>query len=252
MTNKPNVKRIKSLQLKKYRQQEQCFVVEGRKGVEALLRSDYEVLLVAATSGFMESTEKLLKSVNRELPEGLYEADAQDLVNMGSFQTNDSLLAVARMKEEKEPVTGMGPVLVLDEIRDPGNMGTMIRTADWFGIRQIVASPGCVDFYNPKVISATMGSFCNVNVCYRDLPEFLKNANCPVYGAFLNGAPLESVHFDPNAIIVIGNESAGISDTVASVIENRIKIAGKGQAESLNASVAAGILLYLASVAQPS
>ena len=227
-------------------------MVEGRKGVEALLRSDYEVLLVAATSGFMESTEKLLKSVNRELPEGLYEADAQDLVKMGSFQTNDSLLAVARMKEEKEPVTGMGPVLVLDEIRDPGNMGTMIRTADWFGIRQIVASPGCVDFYNPKVISATMGSFCNVNVCYRDLPEFLKNANCPVYGAFLNGAPLESVHFDPNAIIVIGNESAGISDTVASVIENRIKIAGKGQAESLNASVAAGILLYLASVAQPS
>lgn len=226
--------------------------MEGRKGVEALLHSDYEVELVAATVAYMESTSKLLKSLKKNLHEGLFEADEEDLSRMGSFQNNDAMLAVARMKKEADPITAKGLVLVLDEIRDPGNMGTMIRTADWFGITQIVASPGCVDFYNPKVISATMGSFCNVNFCCRELSGFLKNIKSPVYGAFLNGNPLESIHFDPNAVIVIGNESAGISDSVASVIQNRIKIEGKGHAESLNASVAAGILLYAASIAQSS
>ena len=216
------------------------------------MRSDFAVDLVAATPAYIKPIEHLLRAERRDLSEGLHQVSPEELARMGSFQTNDSVLAVARMRAEKSVSVGEGLIMVLDDIRDPGNMGTIIRTADWFGIRQIVASENSVDVYNPKVISATMGSFCTVQVAYLNLLQFFKSVNVPVYGAFLNGATLESVHFDPNAIIVIGNESAGISDTVASVIENRIKIAGKGQAESLNASVAAGILLYLASVAQPS
>lgn len=223
-------------------------MIEGYKSVEALLNSDYEVLLVAATAGYIKPVERLINSGKVKLQEGIHEVKAQDLVSMGSFQTNDSMLAVARMKTETPPIIGNGPVLVLDEIRDPGNMGTMIRTADWFGITQIVASPGCVDFYNPKVISATMGSFCNVKISYCDLSQFLTGIKEPVYGAFLNGKPIDSFEFDPNSVLVIGNESGGISDAVAAVIKNRVKIPGKGKAESLNASVAAGILLYAASI----
>lgn len=248
MTLKSKVKLIKSLQLKKYRLQEQSFVVEGWKSVESLLRSDFKVTLLASTRDYADAAEDLINQTSRTLDDGFYITDASELVKLGSIQTNDSVLAVAKMKPEQKPEVGGERILVLDDIRDPGNLGTIIRTADWFGIRQVIASENSVDFYNPKVIRSTMGSFCHVRVSYVNLPEFLSHQKVPVYGAFLDGEKIQDVKLEADALVVIGNESNGISVATASFINRRVSIEGFGNAESLNASVAAGIILYAASL----
>lgn len=248
MTLKSKVKLIKSLQLKKYRLQEQSFVVEGWKSVDALLRSDFKVSLLAVTREYAEAAEELLNRTGRSLDQGFYVTDASELEKSGTIQTNDSVLAVAKMRPESKPEVGRGRLVVLDDVRDPGNLGTIIRTADWFGIRQVVASESSVDFYNPKVIRSTMGSFCNVVVSYLSLPEFLSQQKLPVYGAFLDGERIQDVKMEDNALIVIGNESNGITKEIEPFISRRVSIQGFGNAESLNASVAAGIILYAATL----
>ncbi len=242
MTGKSRFKWIKSLQLKKYRLAEQCFLVQGWKGVEMLLTSRYEVVLVAATEPFIPRVEMMLRGSRAEV----MQVSPAELESLGSFQSNDAVLAVARMYMPAAPEPGSGPLLVLDDIRDPGNMGTIIRTADWFGIHQIAASATSVEFYNPKVISATMGSFCRVNVWYGDLEELLADSDAEIYGAFLGGTDIRETRFSRSPVIVIGNESSGISPQVAKLVDHRVTIPGYGGAESLNASVAAGIFLYSA------
>lgn len=203
------------------------------------MRSNFEVIHVLAAKGNPNISIRL--GVETEfVSEG-------DLATIGSFQTNDSVLAVARMKEPTPVTLGISPVLVLDDIRDPGNFGTIIRTADWFGFKEIVASNTSVDFYNPKVIAATMGSFCRVNVFYADLQSAFGSKDLPIFGSFLDGAPLSKVSFGKNPIVVVGNESTGISAEVERLIKTRVTIPGKGKADSLNAAVAAGILMYAAS-----
>jgi TrmH family RNA methyltransferase len=133
--------------------------------------------------------------------------------------------------------------LILDDIRDPGNLGTIIRTADWYGIRHIIASEDTADVYNPKVISATMGSFCRTSISYTSLPAYLEGIGRPVYGAFLEGEDIHKVKFQPEAMIVIGNESRGISPEVERLIRHRITIPRIGGAESLNAAIATAIFL---------
>ncbi|MBM3177133.1 MAG: RNA methyltransferase [Bacteroidetes bacterium] len=238
MIGRAKFKWIKSLQLKKYRQSEQCFLVQGRKSVEELLRSDFNVMHVLAAKGTV--LPDLQTRTEIEL------VSEKDLATIGSFQSNDSVLAVARMKEPGPVVLGKSPVLVLDDIRDPGNLGTIIRTADWFGFQNIIASHSTVDFYNPKVIAATMGSFCRVNIFYTDLALALASQELNIFGAFLNGKNLDEVNFGKNPIVVVGNESTGISAEVERLIKTRVTIPGKGQTESLNAAVAAGILMYAA------
>jgi len=242
MTGKSKFKWIKSLQVKKYRQAEQCFLVQGWKGTEALLNSRFEIILLAATTEFMPKVEAMAAGRRTDI----HQLSQTELESIGSFQSNDAVIAVARMKTQELPEPGRGPLLVLDEIRDPGNLGTIIRTADWFGVKNIAASATSVDFYNPKVISATMGSFCNVNVWYGDLAQLLDDQDCEVYGAFLGGTDIRECHFVKSPVIVIGNESAGISPAVAKLVNHRVTIPGYGGAESLNASVAAGIFLYSA------
>ncbi|MFM8346537.1 MAG: TrmH family RNA methyltransferase, partial [Bacteroidota bacterium] len=231
MTGKSTFKWIKSLQLKKYRLAEQCFMVQGWKGVEMLLTSRYEVVLVAATAPFIPRVEVMLKGRNADV----LQVSPTELEALGSFQSNDSVLAVARMNAPVMPVPGEGPLLVLDDIRDPGNMGTIIRTADWFGIRHIAASAESVEFYNPKVISATMGSFCRVNVWYGDLVDLLKDSDADIYGAFLGGTDIREMRFSRSPVLVIGNESSGISPAIAACVDHRVTIPGYGGAESLNA-----------------
>jgi RNA methyltransferase, TrmH family len=240
MISKARLKWVKSLQLKKYRQEEQCFLVQGRKGVQELLRSAFEVLLVA---GIDETINQLTVSQLKKVPER-FAVSSSELEAMGSFQSNDSIIAVARMNKDApaRPATD-GFTLVLDDIRDPGNLGTIIRTADWFGIKQIVASTHTAEFYNPKTISATMGSFCRVTVAYTSLTEFLTGCDVPVYGAFLSGRNIHHENFGKSGIVVIGNESSGISPAVEVMINNRISIPGSGGAESLNAAIATGIIL---------
>jgi len=154
------------------------------------------------------------------------------------------VLAVAKFRMPAPIQLGASPVLVLDDIRDPGNFGTLIRSADWFGFTHVLASENSVDFYNPKVISATMGSFCHVQVHYQDLVSTLKNYSGRIAGAFLDGVQPDSYDFGQNPVIVIGNESTGISADVSRIVTDRVTIPGFGQAESLNAAVAAGILMY--------
>jgi RNA methyltransferase, TrmH family len=239
MIPKSKIKLVKSLQVKKYRKQEQCFVVEGMKSVEELLKSDFEVIWVAGSISFINRQEKLIKRKGCEV----LEATEHQLEDMGNFQTNDAALAIARTKPNVLLKEKGNVQLILDNIRDPGNMGTIIRTADWYGIRQIIASEGTTDVYNPKVISATMGSFCRVNIYYTPLIPFIQQIKVPVFGTFLNGLHIHQVNFPSEAYIVIGNEAKGISPEVTELVTQRITIPKWGDAESLNAGVAAAVIL---------
>jgi RNA methyltransferase, TrmH family len=239
MISKAKVKHLKSLQVKKYRKQEQSFVVEGTKSVVELLNSDFEVLWLAATDDFLKQNEKALVDSRAEI----VQATDNELVISGSFQSNDGALAVARMKVNAETPIKDEFALILDDIRDPGNLGTIIRTADWYGITKIIASEETADFYNPKVLSATMGSFCRVAMYYTSLETYLSKTNLPVYGTFLGGADVHHQKFGSGGLIVIGNESNGISKPVEKLLTQKITIPRVGKAESLNAAIATGIVL---------
>ncbi len=239
MLSKTKLKYIKSLQLKKYRKGEQCFAVEGAKSVAELLLSDFQIAFLAATQSFIDQQASRLTQGGVEI----ISASEKELTDAGSLQTNNAAIAVVRMKPNKPPaLTKQGFTLVLDDIRDPGNLGTIIRTADWYGINQIIASPETADFYNPKTISATMGSFLRVTVFYTSLPEYLRAAPM-VYGTFLEGTTIHELNFEKGGFVVIGNESNGISPEVAGLVHRKIMIPRYGKAESLNAGIATAIVL---------
>lgn len=214
-------------------------MVEGAKSVQELLDSSFETVWVASTENFLQRHVQQLKAKKIEC----VQVSAAELAQLGSFQTNDAAIAVARMKENVLPEWRDEFGLVLDDLRDPGNLGTIIRTADWYGIRNIVASEETADFYNPKTISASMGSFSRVSVYYCDLTTYLAQTQLPVYGAFMNGSDVHQTHFDKSGLLVIGNESNGISEEVSRFVQHRITIPRIGGAESLNAGVATGIIL---------
>ncbi len=239
MVSKAKIKYLKSLQVKKYRKQEQSFVVEGAKSVKELLDSTFETVWVASTENFLQTHAQLLSSKKVEF----VQVTEAELAQLGLFQTNDAAIAVARMKENALPKWREEFGLVLDDLRDPGNLGTIIRTADWYGIKNIVASEETADFYNPKTISASMGSFCRVTIFYTNLNEFLAQNKLPVYGAFMNGSDVHQTDFGKSGLLVIGNESNGISEEVGKFVDHRITIPRIGGAESLNAGVATGIIL---------
>jgi TrmH family RNA methyltransferase len=225
-------KYINSLQQKKFRAQHGTFLVEGEKMVEELIQSNFEIEHVFVVKGVQvngceatEISEKEMKSIS-------------------ALSTPNNFLAVAKQKKQQVNLTETNLVLVLDNIKDPGNLGTIIRTADWFGINTIVCSNECVDVYNPKVVQATMGSIFRANVLYVNLVEFLQqNKSVPVYGALLEG---ENIYKKPiqnkKAFLLMGSESFGISKELTPFITNKIMIPKFGGAESLNVAVATGIL----------
>jgi TrmH family RNA methyltransferase len=239
MISKAKIKQIKALQVKKYRKQEQCFVVEGTKSVLELLKADFDVIWLAGTKSFLKQNDKLVRKVTE-----IVDADEGELGAAGSFLTNDGALAIARMKPNASfSLTGEEFTLVLDDIRDPGNLGTIIRTADWYGVNHIIASEETADFYNPKVLSATMGSFCRVQVYYTPLEAYLVAARKPIYGTFLEGTDVHELKFNGGGLIIIGNESNGISPSIERLVSQKITIPRFGKAESLNAAIATGIIL---------
>lgn len=240
MISKAKVKYIKSLQVKKYRLQEQSFVVEGAKSVIELLKSDFVTTWVAATEEFIMQNERLIMASRAEV----IATSTEQLTSLGSFQSNDAALAVARIKPNRFLTMEEGEIaLVLDAIRDPGNLGTIIRTADWYGVKSIIASEDSADFYNPKVLSASMGSFCRVSIQYVSLVDYLTAAHKPIYGTFLDGLDVHTLSFSAGGLIVMGNESNGISAEVERLVTQKITIPRQGKAESLNAGVATGIVL---------
>jgi TrmH family RNA methyltransferase len=240
MLSKAKIKFVKSLQIKKYRKQEQSFIVEGAKSVRELLRSDFEVITLLGTVEF-------LSTVAVSTVAEVIEVTEQEIAGLGEFQTNNTALAVARQKVNAPVSVNEGEfVLMLDDIRDPGNLGTMIRTADWFGVTKIIASPETADLYNPKVISATMGSFTRVRVFYTSLPEYLASISVPVFGTYLTGALLSAIDFGKGGVILIGNEARGIHPDLEKYVTQKVTIAKVGAAESLNATMATGIILFKA------
>jgi len=240
MFTKNQSKLIKSLQEKKNRVELGLFLVEGEKSVSELLNSDFEIDFILTTTEFFDKYgEKIREKSNS------YEIVNQfDLEKVGTFATNDSALAVVKQKTntsfkiQKDEI-----VIALDEIKDPGNLGTIIRIADWYGIKNIVASKETVDFYNPKVITATKGSFSRVNMFYTDLTNFLSAQKIPILGAFLNGESVHETKFPPSGIIVMGNESNGVNNEIEKLITKKITIPSYGKAESLNVAIATAIVL---------
>jgi len=239
MISKNELKYIQSLYHKKTRDKEKLFIVEGPKMVQELLKSPFKVQKVWTTH------EKWLKSY----PDAPIELISEEyLAKASHLSTPNEILALAQMEQRPDSpkITGGQLVLALDGIRDPGNMGTLIRIADWFGVNQIVASPDSADIYNPKVVQSTMGSIFRMPVFYAQLEDYLSSQSMPVYGALLSGQPLGSFPLAvpvQEGIILIGNESKGIRPQILPLITQAVKIPAFGGAESLNAAMAAAVLL---------
>jgi RNA methyltransferase, TrmH family len=242
MISKSWLKLIKSLQIKKFRVKEGLFIVEGAKSVLELVNSDYKIQTIFCTDSFYSQHLFQLKKVQNSIQI----VTEKELAETGTFSTNNAALAVVSIKEERSLKIDKGEfALILDEVKDPGNLGTIIRIADWFGIKKIICSIETVDFYNPKVISSTMGSFTRVEIMYTDLEGYLKQVDkkTPVFGAFIEGENIHEVAFPSSGYIVMGNESSGISTEVEAFVNKKITIPRFGNAESLNVAVATAIVL---------
>lgn len=226
------------MQLKKYRKKAQSFLVEGTKSVLELLNANFEVTHLVATESFLLENAKVVTKL--KVP--LQLVTENQLSSMSALKNNQSALAVARcLPNRKLKINEDEYGLALDRISDPGNLGTIIRTADWYGMKKVVCSEDCADFYNPKVIQACMGSFTRVQVYYTDLKEFLANyAN--VYAAALEGENVHKMAFEPGAVILIGNEARGISPDLYQLVTNKVSIPRFGGAESLNAAMATAVI----------
>jgi TrmH family RNA methyltransferase len=229
------IKFIKSLQLKKNRDAAQCLYLEGETLIKDLLA--YFPSLVQELIIDNDLTPEW-----QDLSIPVFSASAKDLERCSQLKTPKKLNAVVRFPTTKQ-WDGKGKVLLLDQIQDPGNLGSIIRTADWFGIEHIFCALNTVDYLNPKVIHSTMISAFRVNIHYQDLAPLIKENGTQAFGAFMEGQPFESI--DPNAVqlLVLGNEGRGISSELAALLPNKLTIPRIGAAESLNVGVATGILL---------
>ena len=245
MLSKSKIKYIRSLEQKKYRRQEGAFIAEGHKTVGDLLSQGFSPLLIVHTEEWQSpvtlpsDTEVILVS-NEELKKASLLVHPQQVIAV--FRTPKE------SNQSLNEYTTSDLILCLDGVQDPGNLGTIIRTADWFGIRHIVCSPLTVDAYSPKVVQATMGSISRVSIHYTDIPSFLRQlpTDIPVYGTFLDGENIYSHELSDRGVIVMGNEGNGVSPEVSALITRRLFIppypADSPTAESLNVSIATAIV----------
>ncbi len=236
MLTKNEIKYIQSLLLKKQRDEEKLFVAEGPKLASELLNSQSEVKHIYATAKWLQDNPAL-KVPATELSE-------IELDRISNLQTPNEVVVIAhQFIPAGEPILKERLTIVLDGIQDPGNMGTIIRIADWFGLQQIICSNDCVEIYNPKVVQSTMGSIVRVRYWYKDLHEWKPDINIPVFGALLNGRNIYSIGKVKEGLLVIGNESKGIREPLISKITHPVTIPKSGHAESLNAAIATGIIV---------
>ena len=242
MISKNQLKLIHSLEQKKQRKKTGLFLVQGEKNVAELFNSNFAIKHIFATAAYINKNKRLLK--DKGVINLIIEATDEELKKAGTLVSNNSVLAIVECKTTDLPVIrGNELILVLDQVGDPGNLGTIIRVADWYGIEHIVCSPDCADFYNPKVIAASMGSFTRISVSHTDLTEYLKSQTKPIYGAFLEGENIHKAELAKSGFIVMGSESHGISAPVQQLITEKITIPNFGLAESLNVAMATGIIL---------
>ncbi|MDY0015162.1 MAG: RNA methyltransferase [Bacteroidales bacterium] len=240
MLSKNELKFLRSLQQKKYRKEYQLFLVEGTKSVKEVIESDFVVKKVFAG-------QKWIEAHANELPVEITQLTPVECEQISSLQTPPEIFALVEMKSNLLPVLPE-KFLMLDDIKDAGNLGTLIRTADWFGIECLVCSEQSVELYNSKTIQASMGSFAHVKVFYTDLIDFISRLPkaYTIYGAFLDGKEVGKVNFPAKSIVLIGNESKGISDALLPYVGERIFIAGQAHhpMDSLNVGAATAILCY--------
>jgi len=235
MLSKNEVKYIQSLCHKKQRNETGLFIVEGVKLVDELLKSNFKVVKLYALSSWLQQ--------NIQYQFITTEVEPFELEKISTLQTPQQVIAIVQQANTNAISSEWsGITLCLDGIQDPGNLGTIIRIADWFGIQQIICSDNTVEIYNPKVIQSTMGSFLRVRVMYTNLYTFLTETKLPIYGALLQGKNVFEIEKPSQAILVIGSEGKGISPEILPFIQHPITIPKKGGAESLNAAVATGIL----------
>ncbi|WP_396212324.1 RNA methyltransferase [Flavobacterium sp.] len=235
MVSKNQIKLISSLQQKKQRQVHKLFFAEGIKVVQELLFSNFELEHLFTTEIIFAEIPSSKQTLITDI----------ELKKISALSTPNTCLALFKIPETKK-VQEKGLLLALDDIRDPGNLGTILRLCDWFGIEQLVCSKETVDLYNPKVVMATMGSIARVDVTYLDLNELIKNTKLPVFGTFMDGKNIYKEQLPKEGIIVMGNEANGISKDIENSIKNRLAIPRFGdlqQTESLNVATATAIIL---------
>jgi len=243
MLSKTHTKYIQSLLHKKFRDESGLFIAEGPKVVMDLINSKKFICKdIFALADWVKQHSKILATLS-----GVNIIEVQDfeLKKISSLIASHSVVAIFEKSSQRFKITTSNKItLVLDTIQDPGNFGTIIRIADWFGITNIICSIGCADMYNTKVVQCTMGSLGRVNVIYTDLIDWLKdNNNVPILSASLQGYDIKSMGKLQEAILIIGNEANGVSDGVMNLASKKITIPRLGGAESLNAAVATGIIL---------
>ena len=248
MLSRNQVKHIRSLKQKKFREIHRQFLAEGSKVVSELLESSFKVINIYALSDWLKHNESLLLS--KEIT--YLEVSEGEMERITALSSPSPALAIAEIPIMPIPPAVVNDlVLVLDDIKDPGNLGTIIRIADWFGIEMVINSKNTVDLYNPKVIQATMGSFLRIRVTYTNLSEFLSSVDptIKIYGSFPTGENIYSLKLGSKGIILIGSESSGISTEIVSKVTDKISIpsfakasGNRYHAESLNASIAAAII----------
>ena len=242
MLSNKQVKHIRSLSQQKFRLQSGEFIAEGVKLADELIESSFEISWIYALGSWLKDHE--LSLIKKRI--SYQEIDDRDLKRISQLVTPNEVLLVVKIPDQiTDPFPIKDMALFLDHIQDPGNLGTIIRTADWFGIATVVCSPGCAELYNPKVIQATMGSFTRVRVIYRELKDFFDSArdSATIYGAIPGGENLFDMPLKTPAVVIIGNESRGISEDILPYVHYKAGIPRwSGKAESLNAAIAAAII----------
>lgn len=244
--SKNQIKYIRSLSQIKFRKEHRAYIVEGIKNAAEWLQQKADIEYIIALPSWFENNLELIKAYRSQQ---CLIATEEDFEKISGFKTPNQVLLIAKMPQQKETIelAAKGAwILMLDKVQDPGNLGTIIRTADWFGIKTIICSPDCVEQFNPKVIQSTMGSLLRVNCIYTDLVPFLQSRpELPSYAAMLGGASLDATKQYAPGLIIMGNESKGISEEVKALVQQQLTIDRIGQeAESLNVAVATGIFCH--------
>lgn len=235
MVTKNQIKLISSLHQKKFRQLHQLFIAEGVKVIQELLNADFELEHIYTTT-------PLFKEISADK---ISLISSDDLKKLSALTVPNNCLAVFKIPITR-PFEEKGLILALDSVRDPGNLGTILRICDWFGIQQLICSPDTVDLYNPKVVQATMGSITRVNCTYTDLVPLLEKTKLSVFGTFMDGENIYKMNLSEEGIVVMGNEANGISLAVEAVVKNKIAIPRFGdlqKTESLNVATATALIL---------
>ena len=249
MISKNQIKYVRSLQMKKHRKAEGVFVAEGHKLVDDVMGA-FECTYVAATSDWLAAHEKWVERLRSKGVE-VDDVTEDELRRVSLLETPQQVLAIFRQPRyevDVDDVVRRQLCLALDDVQNPGNLGTIVRVADWFGIEHIFCSQGCADLYNPKTVQATMGAMARVKVHYVDLAEMLASldAEPPVYGTFLDGENMYGKTLSEHGVIVMGNEGNGISAEVERHVTERLFIPnypeGRATSESLNVAIATAIV----------